>query len=374
MAPSFNRICLIVCDSLGVGELPDASEFGDAGANTLLHSFERKMAQAGELKIPELKKLGLLELVLPTVDFRSQSYFGKMGEISNGKDTTTGHWEMMGMPLKNAFATFPNGFPAELMEKWSQESHFSFLGNRPASGTDIIRELGDEHLRTKALIIYTSGDSVFQIAAHEQVLDLQQLYDLCRFTRKLLDDSPFKIGRVIARPFRTTAAGAFERTDQRLDFSVTPSSKSVLNCLEEAGLVVVGIGKIPSIFDYQGITEKIESHNDQEALAATVKALRDFSRPGLIFTNLNDLDMLYGHRRDFIGYANQLEAIDQKLPALLQVLKPDDLLIITADHGNDPTYRGSDHTREYVPLICYSPAFKAGPRTEKKSGRSSHFC
>lgn len=360
-APKFNRIVLIVLDSCGVGALPDADKFGDVGANTLKNTNENLKG----LKMPNFKKLGLFNLIDGAeAATRTSSFFGRMREVSNGKDTTTGHWEMMALPLKQAMSHFPNGFPPELMATWSKTTGCGFLGNKPASGTVIIDELGAEHLKTKNPIVYTSADSVFQIAAHEEAFGLEKLYELCAQTRKILDESTHKVGRVIARPF-LGKPGHFKRTQNRRDFSLHPPDQTVLNILKDQGTDVWGIGKIPYIFDFEGITKSLEAHNDDEAISATVTALKDL-KSGLIFTNLNDLDMLYGHRRDAKGYGHHLEWIDSEFPKILSALRQDDCLIVTADHGNDPTFKGTDHTREYVPLLIHSPRFGAEVSAENR--------
>lgn len=351
----FERICILVFDSLGIGALPDAEKFGDSGANTLGSLLSHR-----DLKIPNLRRLGLTlaNQSEPPTQEKVSGFFGRMVEISRGKDTTTGHWEMMGLCVETPLSDFPKGFPADLMKVWSEHTGHAYLGNKPASGTVIIEELGAEHLQTKSPIIYTSADSVFQIACHEEIFGLQDLYDLCAKTRKIIDASPFKVGRVIARPF-VGKPGSFRRTGNRRDFALDPWAPTALNALRDANVPVVGVGKIPSIYNYSGISEILESHNDQEAIGATLKALSETPR-GLIFTNLNDLDMLYGHRRDLEGYAKHLEFLDQQLSKILTALKETDLLVLTADHGNDPGFRGTDHTREFVPLLLTSPTWKEG--------------
>lgn len=361
----FHRICLIVLDSLGVGELSDAGEFGDSGAHTLLHTYQK----LGGLKIPNLSDLGLLEL-LDDESIKSRhklfaSYFSRMKEKSQGKDTTTGHWEMMGLILEKGFDTFLNGFPSDFMNAWSQRTGCGYLGNKAASGTAIIDELGAEHVATKYPIVYTSADSVFQIAAHEKYFGLEKLHKLCEETRIILNESSFRVGRVIARPF-LGEPGSFKRTENRRDFSVEPFDETVLEALDSRGVSVTGIGKIPDIFANRGITHRYESHNDRDAIEATVNALKKEKQAGLIFTNLNDLDMVYGHRRNVEGYGRQIETIDTELPKILAALSPNDLLILTADHGNDPTYRGTDHTREHVPLLIYSHNFTKGSRESRR--------
>ena len=357
---NFKRIVILVLDSLGVGELPDAAAFGDQGSNTLKHTD----AALKGLKIPNLQAMGLLNLIhSERSPQRTSAFFARMSEISQGKDTTTGHWEMMSLPLHEPLSHFPNGFPSALMTKWQEMTKLGFLGNKAASGTQIIDELGAEHLSTGSPIVYTSADSVFQIAAHEEKFGLENLYKLCQSTRELLDAGDFKVGRVIARPF-LGKPGEFKRTSNRRDFSLKPPARTVLNELDERNFSVLGVGKIPSIFGFEGITESLEAHNDQEAFDATLEALK--KKSALIFTNLNDLDMLYGHRRDAEGYGHQLEWIDAQLPRLQAAMSEDDLLIITADHGNDPTFKGTDHTREYVPLLLWSPRFKEAEASKKR--------
>jgi phosphopentomutase len=351
---TFKRVTIVILDSLGVGELPDAASYRDTGAHTLLHTFEA----LGGLKIPNLADLGLLQ-IMRNATFSQQvtGYFGRMQEKSRGKDTATGHWEMMGIVLETPFDVFLEGFPRELMTAWCKETGMGFLGNKPASGTVIIDELGAQHIQSGKPIVYTSADSVFQIACHEKYFGLQKLYDLCTATRKFLNESPHQIGRVIARPFEGEP-GSFKRTENRKDYALSPFAETALDHLKASGISTVGIGKIPSIYDYKGISKKLEAHNDNQAIDATVSALKNEKQPGLIFTNLNDLDMIYGHRRNVEGYGHQIEHIDSRLPEILKELRDDDLLILAADHGNDPTYRGTDHTREYVPLIAYSPRFQ----------------
>jgi phosphopentomutase len=361
----FKRICLVIFDSLGIGELPDASAYDDQGANTLKHLEDR----LGALKIPNLMKLGMgaagnLVKTKPVAEVLG--YYGRMKEISKGKDTTTGHWEMMGLPLKDGLSLFPKGFPPEILQKFTKRTGLNIIGNKPASGTEIIDELGQEHINTGKPIVYTSGDSVLQIAWHEEKFGLQRLYEICEIARKILDESPYKVGRVIARPFIGKERGEFKRTGNRRDFSIAPPGQTALDHLIDAKREVVGIGKIPYIFDFKGVSESIEAHNDEEALSATVEALKTKTNAALIFTNLNDLDMVYGHRRNVEGYARHLEHLDAELPKILKVLQTDDLLLISADHGNDTTYKGTDHTREFVPLLAYSPSFGSADLSKRK--------
>ncbi|MFL6373337.1 MAG: phosphopentomutase [Pyrinomonadaceae bacterium] len=353
----FNRICLMVLDSVGVGEMPDAASWGDAGADTIGH-----IAESRQLHLPNLQKLGLGNIRplagIPAVDQPTGSY-GKCTLKSNGKDTTTGHWEMAGIILKKAFPTYPGGFPDRIISAFVAESHVpGILGNIPASGTEIIKQLGEEHVRTGKPIVYTSADSVFQIAAHEEVVPVDRLYEMCEIARRILDGED-RVGRVIARPFIGRTAEDFKRTENRHDYAVPPPSGNLLPVLNDAGLDVVCIGKIASIYDSMGVTEDLTAKNNDQSIDQTINAFNADSR-GLIFTNLVDFDMLYGHRRDTEGYAKALEHFDERLPAILSSMRPDDLLIITADHGNDPTKEGSDHTREYVPLLVYGARAKSG--------------
>ncbi|HSK71942.1 MAG TPA: phosphopentomutase [Pyrinomonadaceae bacterium] len=357
MATKFNRICLLVLDSAGIGEMPDAADWGDAGSDTLGNTL--KMYKAN---LPNLQKLGLgnirpLENV-PPLENPVGSY-GKCALKSNGKDTTTGHWEMAGIVLEKAFPTFPQGFPQRILEEFVEKTNVpGVLANVPASGTEIIKEFGEEHIRTGKPIVYTSADSVFQIAAHEEVIPIERQYEICEIARRILDGEN-KVGRVIARPFLGTNAENFKRTENRHDYAVPPPRENLLPLLQEKGFDVVAIGKIASIYDSLGVTEDLKAKNNNQSIDQTINALNADSR-GLIFSNLVDFDMLYGHRRDPEGYARALEDFDRRLPEILDALRQDDLFIITADHGNDPTYRGSDHTREYAPLLVYGENAKQG--------------
>ncbi len=353
---SFKRICLIVLDSVGMGEMPDAAAWGDAGADTLGHICESRA-----VKLPNFGQLGLgnarpLAGVPPVAAPRGS--YGRCAMRSNGKDTTTGHWEMAGIILDEAFPTYPQGFPPDIIEQFIQQTGVpGILGNVPASGTEIIKELGAEHVRTGKPIVYTSGDSVFQIAAHEEVIPVPRLYSICEAARKLLHGE-HEVGRVIARPF-LGAPGAFYRTENRHDYAVPPPRENLLPTLSERGLDVVCIGKIASIYDSMGATQDLQAKNNEQGIDQTINALGADTR-GLIFANLVDFDMLYGHRRDVEGYARALEHFDARLPEIMAAMRTGDLMIITADHGNDPTYRGTDHTREYVPLLVYGPHARAG--------------
>jgi phosphopentomutase len=351
MISTFNRVCLMVLDSAGIGEMPDAADWGDAGADTLGHILESRT-----VKLPNLQRLGLGNIKklanLPSIEKPTGSY-GKCTLRSNGKDTTTGHWEMAGIILTKAFPTFPKGFPPQIIDRFVARAEVpGILGNVPASGTDIIKQLGEEHVRTGKPIVYTSADSVFQIAAHEEVVPIDRLYEICQIARNILDGED-RVGRVIARPFIGDDASNFRRTENRHDYAVPPPNPNLLPVLRDAGLDVICVGKIASIYDSVGVTEDLTGKNNDQVIDQTIVALKSESR-GLIFSNLVDFDMLYGHRRDTEGYACALEHFDERLPEIMAALKDDDLLILTADHGNDPTKEGSDHTREYVPLIVFS--------------------
>jgi phosphopentomutase len=350
MSSKFNRICLVVLDSAGIGEMPDAAEWGDAGSDTFGHILESR-----QVDLPNLQSLGLGNIrrlkCVPAIEKPVGSY-GKCALASNGKDTTTGHWEMAGIVLQQAFPTYPNGFPSQIIDRFVNEAHVpGVLGNVPASGTEIIKELGEEHVRTRKPIVYTSADSVFQIAAHEEIIPVDRLYEICEIARRILDGED-KVGRVIARPFLGSSASDFKRTENRHDYAVPPPSDNLLPLLKDAGLDVVCIGKIASIYDSVGVTQDLTAKNNEQTIDQTIGALNADSH-GLIFSNLVDFDMLYGHRRDTEGYAKALEHFDSRLPEIFAAMRDDDLLILTADHGNDPTFRGSDHTREYVPLLVY---------------------
>jgi phosphopentomutase len=352
----FNRITLIVLDGAGIGEMPDAEAWGDKGSDTFGHILESR-----PVHLPNLQRYGLGNIRplkgVPALAKPRGSY-GRCALRSNGKDTTTGHWEMAGIILEQAFPTYPNGFPHSIIDQFIRETGVpGILGNVPASGTEIIKELGDEHLRTAKPIVYTSGDSVFQIAAHEQVIPLSKLYEICETARRMLDGQ-HKVGRVIARPF-LGETGGFYRTENRHDYAVPPPRANLLVALEDEGLDVVCIGKIASIYDSNGVTEDRTAKNNEQSIDQTIAALNDDSR-GMIFSNLVDFDMLFGHRRDTEGFARALEHFDSRLPEMEEAMRDDDLVIITADHGNDPTFPGSDHTREYAPLLVYGKKARAG--------------
>jgi phosphopentomutase len=351
------RVIIIVLDSVGVGSLPDAAAYGDEGANTLGHVA----GLCGGLALPNLQKLGLGNIIpIKGVATRPEplASWGRMAEMAHGKDTIAGHWEMMGIILEQAFALFPKGFPPELLDDFKLRTGVTgILGNKAASGTEIIAELGNEHVRSGFPIVYTSADSVLQIAAHEEIIPLEKLYEICLQSRKLCD--AWRIGRVIARPF-TGSAGNFSRTTNRRDFPMLPPGETVLDILQKNGLAVTAIGKIENIFAGQGIGRSRPSHGNSEGMSLLAEALAD-TRRGLIFANLVDFDMLYGHRNDAAGYGKALEVFDRELGLLLPSLGPGDMLVITADHGCDPAYPGTDHTREYVPLLVYGPGLPARP-------------
>jgi phosphopentomutase len=360
----FDRITLIVLDGAGIGAMPDAPEWGDAGSDTFGHILESR-----EVRLPNLQSLGLgnirpLQRVPPASEPRGS--YGRCALRSNGKDTTTGHWEMAGIILERAFPTYPHGFPKQIIDRFISETRVpGILGNVPASGTEIIKELGEEHFKTGKPIVYTSADSVFQIAAHEQVIPLPRLYEICEIARRILDGEN-KVGRVIARPF-LGEPGHFYRTENRHDYNVPPPRANLLPALKEEGLDVVCVGKIASIYDSLGVTQDLTAKNNEQSIDQTIRALRDQTR-GLIFSNLVDFDMLYGHRRDTEGYARALEHFDSRLPEIEAAMNDGDLFIITADHGNDPTFPGTDHTREYAPLIVYG---KNAPRGVNLGTRAS---
>jgi phosphopentomutase len=352
----FNRVLLIVLDGAGIGAMPDAPDWGDAGADTFGHILESR-----KVRLPNLQRYGLGNIrplaSVPPLDQLSGSY-GRCALRSNGKDTTTGHWEMAGIVLDRAFPTYPNGFPSSVIDKFVRETSVpGILGNIPASGTEIINVLGEEHLKTGKPIVYTSADSVFQIAAHEEVIALERLYEICEIARGILDGE-HKVGRVIARPF-LGEPGAFYRTENRHDYAVPPPRENLLPALADEDLDVVCIGKIASIYDSMGVTQDLIAKNNEQSIEQTIKALNDSTR-GLIFSNLVDFDMLYGHRRDTEGYARALEHFDSRLPEIESAMRDDDVMMITADHGNDPTFPGSDHTREYAPLLVYGKTSRPG--------------
>jgi phosphopentomutase len=351
----FKRIVLMVLDSAGIGEMPDAAEWGDAGADTLGHTIEIEKPL-----LPNFQKLGLGNIHpitgLPPAA-KPKAAFGKAAIFSNGKDTTVGHWEMAGLITSQPFPTYPDGFPDRIIEPFKKAIGRDVLGNKPASGTEIIKELGSEHMRTGKPIVYASADSVFQVAAHEEIIPLAELYRICETARRILIGRD-QVARVIARPFIGTP-GNFQRTGNRKDFAVPPPGKTLLDILKDAALATIGIGKIPSIFNFTGFTGQMEAHDNAESINQIIRALES-APEGLIFCNLVDFDMLWGHRRDSKGYARGLESLDRRIPDIQGAMRDDDLLIITADHGCDPAARGSDHTREYVPILVYSGSLSGG--------------
>lgn len=364
----FNRIFTIVMDSLGIGAMEDSSQFGDVGVDTLGHISEQMKAAGEAFDIPNLQKIGLANLK-PLVQVapmeKPLGYYMAMKEKSNGKDTMTGHWEMMGIHTTKPFITFTDtGFPKELIEELEKRCGRRVIGNKAASGTEILDELAEEEIATGAMIVYTSADSVLQICGNEETMGLDNLYHYCEIARELTMRDDWRVGRVIARPYVGKKKGEFVRTSNRHDYALKPTGPTALNALKEAGLDVISVGKINDIFVGEGITQSNRSTSSVHGMEQTIEiAKRDFT--GLCFVNLVDFDALWGHRRDAIGYGKEIVRFDEKLGELLPLLREDDLLIITADHGNDPTYTGTDHTREKVPFLAYSPSFTgSGALTE----------
>lgn len=351
----FKRAIWIILDSVGIGAMPDAEKFGDVGADTLGHVN----AHRGRLNVPNLEKLGLFSIEGTSIydsSVKPIGAYGKSAEISNGKDTTTGHWEMVGIETKKAFPTYPDGFPEEVMQEFLKKTGLSgYLGNCVASGTTIINELGDRHVRTGYPIIYTSADSVFQIAASEDVIPIQKLYEICEIAREMLRGE-HEVARVIARPF-IKENGKYVRTSNRHDYSIEPSRKNLLSYMDNAGYRVTGVGKISDIFCGVGIGDSVHTKSNIDGMEKTLDFM-DTQHDGLIFTNLVEFDSTWGHRRDVEGYAGGLEAFDQELGKVLAKMRDDDLLIINADHGCDPTFKGTDHTREYIPVLMYHKGLK----------------
>lgn len=355
----YKRIFLVVIDSLGIGAMKDAAEYGDAGADTLGHIDQT----VKELKLPAMEKLGIgnlctLSHVAPSD--HPLGYYARLNEASLGKDTMTGHWEMMGLHITTPFKTFTeHGFPPELIHELEERTGHKIVGNRSESGTKILDDLGEHQIRTGDMIVYTSADSVLQIAGHEETFGLDELYRCCEIAREITMKNEWKVGRVIARPYVGRKKGEFKRTPNRHDYAVSPFGKTALDILKDAGYDVISVGKIADIFNNQGITEKYHSDSSVQGMEQTIEiAKRDFH--GLTFVNLVDFDALWGHRRNPGGYGRELEKFDEKLTQLLPLIREDDLLMITADHGNDPTYTGTDHTREQTPLLIYSPGLKGG--------------
>ncbi len=353
----YHRVFVIVMDSLGVGPMPDSPDFGDVNVNTLGHISEA----VDSLEIPNLQKLGMANMIplkqVSAVD-EPMAYYGKLRERSLGKDTMTGHWEMMGLEVTTPFQTFTDtGFPPELIEELEKRTGRKVIGNKSASGTEILEELAEEEIATGHMIVYTSADSVLQICGNEETFGLEELYRCCEIARDITMKDEWKVGRVIARPYVGRKKGEFRRTSNRHDYALKPYGRTVLDALKAEGLDVISIGKIKDIFDGEGITEALKSKSSVHGMEQTIEvAGRDFH--GLCFVNLVDFDALWGHRRDPEGYAGEIEKFDKNLGILLEVLRDDDLLIITADHGNDPTYTGTDHTREKVPFLAYSKSME----------------
>lgn len=350
------RVLLVIMDGLGIGELPDAGEYGDRGSNTL-----KNMADAvGGLNVPHLKALGLGFLGsfrgIGKPD-RVKGCYGRMAEVSKAKDTTSGHWEIMGVIVDKPFPTYTDGFPLEIIDSFEKEIGRKVLGNKPASGTEIIKELGPEHMKTGSPIVYTSADSVFQIAAHEDIIPVTQLYEICEKARNILR-YPHHVGRVIARPF-IGREGSFMRTPRRKDYSLPPFKKTVLEYLAEAGKDVVSIGKVKDIFAGKGFTKAVPVTGNDDSITKAIMQFKSITT-GLVFVTLVDFDTLYGHRNDPRGYARALEAFDKRVPEIMSIISRNDLLILTADHGCDPTTKSTDHSREYVPLLIYNPALSWG--------------
>ena len=364
MAKKYKRIFTIVVDSLGIGPLPDSPEFGDVGVDTLGHIA----ATVDQLHMPNLQKLGMANLKelknIPAVD-EPLGYFCSMREASNGKDTMTGHWEMMGIHTTKPFVTFTEtGFPKELIDELEKQFGKEIIGNKSASGTEILEELAEEEVNNDKVIVYTSADSVLQICGNEDIMGLETLYRYCKIARELTMKDEWRVGRIIARPYVGMKKGEFKRTSNRHDYALKPSGLTTLNALKDAGYEVISVGKINDIFVGEGITEAHSSKSSVHGMEQTIEiAEKDFT--GLCFVNLVDFDALWGHRRNVEGYAKEIEMFDEKLGELLPLLSEDDLLIITADHGNDPTYTGTDHTREKVPFLAYSPAFTANGQLEE---------
>lgn len=356
---AYKRIFVIVLDSLGIGAMPDAARFADEGADTFGHILEKTKT----LNIPNLRRLGFLNLKCGG-DMKGvespEGRFMRMREASNGKDTMTGHWEMMGIKTEKPFRTFTeHGFPAELIKELEKQCGKKVIGNKSASGTEIIEELGEEEIRTGSMIVYTSADSVMQICGNEETFDLEELYRCCETARRITMKDEWRVGRVIARPYIGMKKGEFKRTSNRRDYALKPPAPTVLNALKDAGNDVIGVGKIHDIFCGEGITKTYHSESSVHGMEQTIDLCKE-EFTGLCFVNLVDFDALWGHRRNVEGYGKEIEKFDEKLGVLLECLLQDDLLILTADHGNDPTYKGTDHTREYVPFLAYSKRMQAG--------------
>ena len=364
---TFNRVHLIVMDSVGIGEAPDAHKFGDEGSHTLRHTLE-----GFDQTLPNLQQLGLGNIDdLPVIDRvdHPMAYYHKLSEASVGKDTMTGHWEIMGLNIMQPFKVYPNGFPEELIRDIEAMTGRKVVANRPASGTQIIDEWGEHQMKTGDLIVYTSADPVLQIAAHEDIIPLEELYDICEKVRELTKDPKYLIGRIIARPY-VGEPGHFTRTSNRHDYALKPFGDTVMTALKDEGYDVIAIGKINDIYDGEGVTEAVRTKSNMDGMDQLMKVVqKDFK--GISFLNLVDFDALYGHRRNKPGYAQALKDFDDRLLELFEHMRDDDLLIITADHGNDPTAEGTDHTREYIPVLWYSPKFKEGHALETDTTFSS---
>jgi phosphopentomutase len=362
----FKRIFVIVMDSVGIGALPDADRFGDVGTNTFLHTAQR----CGGLTIPNLESLGLADLSpIPGVKVvnHPKSYVTTMREISAGKDTMTGHWELMGLETKKPFKTFTDkGFPSSLIQELKAKTGHDFIGNVAASGTEIIVQLGEEHMRTKKLILYTSADSVLQLAAHEDIIPVKELYRICEIAREICMKPEYLLGRIIARPFVGKDRKTFKRTTNRHDYALSPGLDTAMDVINQAKLTTSCIGKINDIFNGQGVNRTQKTISNLDGMNKTISETK-LSFQGLVFVNLVEFDSEFGHRRDPIGYGKAIEQFDQQLGQLLPLIRNDDLLMITADHGNDPTHTGTDHTRERVPLFMYSPVFKQGKALVERS-------
>lgn len=344
-----SRVIWMVIDSVGIGALPDSEKFGDVNVNTLGNIVKTYK----DIKIPNMINLGLSNIEgvesLESIN-NPKGSFGRAKEVSKGKDTTTGHWEMTGVLVETPFKTYENGFPKEIIEEFERKTNRKVIGNKPASGTAILDELGEQQMKTGEVIVYTSADSVFQIAAHEEIIPLDELYRMCEIAREIMMGEN-AVARIIARPFIGTP-GSFERTANRRDYSLSPFEDTVLDNIKNANLDVIGVGKIEDIFNKQGITEAIHTKDNMDGVDQTINYMKKDNK-GLIFTNLVDFDSKYGHRRDVEGYKNALEEFDARIPEILENMKDDDILIINSDHGNDPTYKGTDHTREYIPILIY---------------------
>ncbi|MFJ7730268.1 phosphopentomutase [Lysinibacillus sp. NPDC097231] len=357
MNKPFKKIHVVVLDSVGIGEAPDAADFGDVGAHTLGHIAEKMNG----LTMPHMESFGLANIE-PLQGMQAtetpKAYYGKMQEASVGKDTMTGHWEIMGLNIDKPFKVYPEGFPAELIAELEKRTGRKVLCNKPASGTQVIEDFGKEHMETGAIIVYTSADPVLQIAAHEEIIPLEELYKICEIARELTLQPEYLVGRVIARPFIGTP-GNFTRTSNRHDYALKPFGRTTMNVLKDAGFDVIAIGKISDIFNGEGVTDAVRTKNNMDGMDKFAEVVRrDFH--GISFLNLVDFDANFGHRRDPLGYGNALQEFDARLPEITEAMTADDLIMITADHGNDPTFHGTDHTREYVPLIIYSPRFNGG--------------